>query len=355
MEEQITSPVEPKEAARPHGFMLFVLATSLTCFLMLAIPALTLVLAIIWSVLVVLAGLGFRPRHVFFLALTNAAVLFLSVLASNPGILSGSGGAFIHDGGAVLISFGCFFGLAAYSMGLLASLGKDYYTIRTWGVIASITGISLFLAWSYLGQGSIGILEMERELNLRFEEALKAYETTGILDMYAREGISRQDLQNTFKNMSYAISRHIPATYYVQGIMAVFFTLLITAYLSLRRKIDRLIRKPYSLETMPWPGAWVVIAGLAFCLWGYDHKDAYYYIGTNILVVMTPITCYYGLAVLLFKLKEMSPAPRRWLIVLLVACSTVFLPSVIIFLSLAGLFDSLLDFRRFRLRRGESE
>lgn len=352
MDEQAVDQVGPNNSGKPHAFIFYALTTSIICFLLLAAPALTLILTIAWGILVVLAGLYFKPVYLWLMALLNglSLLLYVALIHRAYGTIP-----ILQEGLAALIAFGCFFGLAIYTMGFLASRGRDYYKIRTWGIGAVMLGVSLYLGWVYFTQGSIGIMEMETELNLRFEEAINTYESTGMLEIYAKQGISKQDLQATFQNLSRTVARHLPATYYLQGIVAVFFILLLASFLSLRRKIDRLIRKPYLNEAMPWILAWVVIAGLAFCLWGYDQKDVYYYIGSNILVVMAPITCYYGLAAVVYKMGEMNPTPRRWLMVILIVCSAVFLPSAVIFLSLVGLFDSLLDFRRLRSRREESE
>lgn len=352
MEEQSVNQMGHDISVKPHSFIFYALTTSILCFLLLAAPALTLILTIAWGILVVLTGLYFKPGYLWLMALFNSLglLLFIALSYGTQGIIP-----MLQEGLGALIAFGCFFGLAIYTMGFLTARGRDYYCIRSRGMAASVIGVTLFLGWAYLTQGSIGIKEMETELNLRFEEAINTYESTGILEIYIQQGISKQDLQAMFQNLSRTAARHLPASYYLQGIVAVFFILLIASSMSLRRKIDRLIRRPYLNEAMPWILAWVVIAGLAFCLWGYDQKDVYYYIGTNILVVMTPITCYYGLAAVVYKLREMNTIPRRWLMVVLIISSAVFLPSAIIFLSLAGLFDSLLDFRRLRSRREESE
>ncbi|MEN6391482.1 MAG: DUF2232 domain-containing protein [Syntrophomonas sp.] len=352
MEEQAADQMGHNNSYKPHSFIFYALTTSILCFLLLAAPALTLLLTIAWGILVVLAGLYFKPVYIWLMALLNgfSLMLYVALVHRTYGTI-----LILQEGAAALIAFGCFFGLAIYTMGFLAARGNGYYKIRTWGIAAVLVGVSMYLGWAYFTEGSIGIREMETELNLRFEEAINTYESTGMLEMYAKQGISKQDLQLTFKNLSRTVARHLPASYYLQGIVAVFFILLTTSFLSLRRKIDRLIRKPYLNEAMPWVLAWVVIAGLAFCLWGYDQKDVYYYIGSNILVVMAPITCYYGLAAVIYKLGEMNPNSRRWLMVILIVLSAVFLPSAVIFLSLFGLFDSLLDFRKLRSRREESE
>lgn len=352
MEEQAADQMGHNNFYKPHSFVFYALTTSILCFLLLAVPALTLILAVVWGLLVVMAGLHHKPGYLWLMALLNgfSLMFYVALVHRNYGTA-----LVLQEGAAALMAFGCFFGLAIYTMGFLAARGNGYYKIRAWGIAAVLVGVSIYLGWAYFIHGSIGVREMEAELNLRFDEAINTYESTGMLEVYAKQGISKQDLKATFKNLSHTVARHLPASYYLQGIVAVFFILITASFLSRRRKIDRLIRKPYLMETMPWVLAWVVIAGLAFCLWGYDQKNVYYYIGSNIIVIMAPITCYYGLAAVIYKLGEMNPNPRRWLMVVLILLSAVFLPSAIIFLSLFGVFDSLLDFRRLRLRREDTE
>ncbi|HWP98727.1 MAG TPA: DUF2232 domain-containing protein [Syntrophomonadaceae bacterium] len=318
-------------------WLLYSLATSGLCLLMNQMPALTLLLAIAWGVLIILAGIFMKPWSLLIMGLINGLALFW------------------QTGWAGVVYYAAFWGMAAYVMALLVSRGLNYYRVRTWGIAAAIVSISLFLLVMYLSQGSIGINEMETGLNQMFGENLKAYESAGLLDLYAQQGISKQQLITTFQGVAHGLARHLPAIYYLQGIVAVFFMLLIASNLSLRRKLERLIRRPYKMEMMPWPLAWVVITGLSFWLWGYGQKNSYYYLGSNILTVMVPLACYYGLAALTFKLGEMQTSPRRWVITILIIVSVVFLPSAIIFLALSGLFDSLLDFRKLRMGREEKK
>lgn len=316
-------------------WLLYLLATTSLCLLMSQMPALTILLAIAWGVLIILAGIIMKPWALLMMAFVNGLALFWQ---------TGWEGVFYYA---------AFYGIAAYGMALLVFRGGGYYQVRTWGIATVIVSMSLFLLVMYLYQGSIGINEMETGLNQAFGENLKAYESAGLLDLYAQQGISKQQLIATFQGVAHGLARHLPAIYYLQGIVAVFFMLLIASNLSLRRKLERLIRRPYKTEIMPWPLAWVVIAGLSFWLWGYGQKNSYYYLGSNILTVMVPLACYYGLAALTFKLGEMQTSTRRWVVTILIIVTAVFLPSAIIFLALSGLFDSLLDFRKLRMGREE--
>ncbi len=317
------------------SFILYIILTCGVCAALPALPAMNLILVTIWGALVIMAGVNFRAIRLLSIAAINGAALFWQ--AGLEGILF----------------YGISFGLPIYAMGLLTSMGKNYYQVRTAGFMAAAFSITIYLGSMYYSQGGIGTLELAAELNGAFQESLKGTDAQKLLDMYAQQGVSRQEIEGNFERLAQSMARHLPAIYYLQVIVAVFFMLLIASNMSLRRNKERLKRRPFFMEMMPWPMAWLVIAGLAAWLWGYNDRNSFYYMGSNILVIMVPITFYYGLAALIFKLKEMSTAVRRWVILSFIITTMVFPPSTIIFLSLAGLFDSLLDFRKVRFRREE--
>lgn len=96
--------------------------------------------------------------------------------------------------------------------------------------------------------------------------------------------------------------------------------------------------------------AWVVIVGLVLWLWGRDQLSAIYYAGSNILLITVPIALYYGLAAVVYKVRRYQGRIRRVIAIVLVVLSLLFTASAIIFLTVIGLFDSLLDYRRLRAK-----
>ena len=103
---------------------------------------------------------------------------------------------------------------------------------------------------------------------------------------------------------------------------------------------------------MPWQLVWVIIAGLALWLLGRAQQmNSLYYTGSNILVVMLPISVYFGLATVVFKLKQQKPVYQKWFTIILIILSIFFLPSAVIFFSIIGVFDALMDYRKLRLEK----
>lgn len=325
-------------------FHSFLIISTLSIVLIGFMPGLILPLAILWGATLVAAGVYLHKKKLLLLYLINIITLF------GLGVL---GGAVVLQALQFLLLEMTFFGAAAMVMGWLANRGQDYYQVQKWGMLVAVIGVSLFLGIVYLGSGQIGTGEMERQLNQAYEETLEIYEESGALEKYEERGFSREDLDKSFQHFSQLIIRNLPAIFYLQAILAVFFMLLLGAFWSKRSGTSRLIRKPYSEEVMPWQLVWVFIFGLALCLGGKDRLLWVYYSGTNLLVVMTVISMYYGVAAVIYQLRRSWESTRKWLGAALIILSVVFIPSAVIFFSVMGLFDALLDYRRLRIQKEE--
>ena len=147
---------------------------------------------------------------------------------------------------------------------------------------------------------------------------------------------------------------HLPAYYCIQAILAVYLTLILSSYISRKKKLPILSRKPFREEKMPWQLAWVIIIALSLWLWGKDEMLYLYYLGSNMLVVAAPVTVYYGIAGITYQWSKSTPRGRRWILILL-TINIVLLPlAAIIFIGLLGLFDSLLDYRKLDHKKEET-
>jgi len=219
------------------------------------------------------------------------------------------------------------------------------------GINAAVIGVTLFTLIIYFTTGQIGIQEMEKQLNIYWQENQQQFEQSGLIELYEERGISREELEDSIQHMVKSLARHLPAFYYLQAILAAFFMLLLAATLCHKAGLERLIKRPFKCEIMPWQLAWVVIAGLALWLLGRAQMNSLYYTGSNILVVMLPISMYFGLATVVFKLKQQQPVHQKWGTIALIILSILFLPSAVIFFSVIGVFDALLDYRKLRLEK----
>lgn len=314
-------------------FPLFVLATSLVCSVLALLPTLAALTAIIWGTLYIYNAFRLKREQLLAAYIINILIIFL---------LAGA-----HS----LFATICFFGAAVLVMTLVSWEGKDYYTIQKWGIIAGVLGVTFFMAAVFWTSGDIGIEQLNKDLHAHLDETMDVWDNNGLFDLYEQQGISRGELEKAFSDMLTIFAKHLPAFFYFQTILAIFFMLFVAHYVSLRKGLGRLKKRPFSHEIMPWQLVWVVIAGLALWLLGKEEMSYVYYAGSNILAVTIPISVYFGLSAVIYKMEKMEAGPRRCLIAVLIILSLIFILSIIGFLSLIGLFDSLLNYRKLRIEQ----
>jgi hypothetical protein len=315
------------------AFIKYLLLTSLLSFLMASFPALTILMAILWGGSLIMAGVNLGWKQMLAITGLSIAVLYAVAGVHIP---------FYHL---------AFFGLSAIVMSFLAHMGKEYYHVQKWGMVAAIIGVTLFTLMVYFSTGQIGIQEMEKQLNTYLQENKQQFEQSGLIELYEQRGISREELEDGIQPMVKSFARHLPAFYYLQAILAAFLMLILAAGMCHKAGLERLKKRPFKYEIMPWQLAWVVIVGLALWLLGRGQMNSLYYTGSNILVIMLPICVYFGLAAVVFKLKEQKPIHQKWITIILVILSILFLPSALIFFSVIGVFDALIDYRKLRLEK----
>jgi hypothetical protein len=302
---------------------------------MALLPGIALIPATAWGVFLIAAALYLDENKIMAIFFLNLVLLF---------IMAGAG---------QLLFYLAFFGIAALTMSLLTSRNWDYYRIQNAGVSVAVLGVSIFLLWSYLYSGGVGVNEFQAQLENSAAESIRVYEQLGIFDNYEQMGVSPEEFESSLKRTIAAFARHLPAIYYIQAIIAVFFMLLLAAHTAQKANNERLKKKAFKEEIMPWQLVWIVIAGLGFWIWGRDELNYIYYLGSNILWTGAPIAVYYGLASIAYQIGRRRRFPRVFIIMGIIFLTIVLPLSAIIFLSIIGLFDSLIDFRK--LRAGQEE
>lgn len=313
-------------------FVKIVLGTSSLAVLMALLPFLTVVVAILWGCSLLLAALNLDQKRLITVIIINIIiVLSVSGLEETLFLLA-------------------FFIIPAVVISLGAQQDRDYYQLQRRGVTVAVIAISLLLGGLYYSTGDMGMVQLEQEIAAQVEDIVEYYDDVGLMNIYEEQGISAQELKEALVSLMGAAVRHLPAFYYLQAIMAVFFMLFLASFWCQKRNLNRLIRKPFDQEIMPWQMAWVVILGLALWLWGRDQLSTVYYIGSNILLLTVPIALYYGLAAVVYRIRQYKQRTRRIMVIVLAVLSLLFTASAIIFFTVIGLFDSLLDYRRLRTK-----
>lgn len=311
-------------------FWKFLLLSLLPVAVMSAVPALVFLLAVLWGAVVILSAFYLSRKQVFIIFIADMVLFYFM-------------------GGLINIAFYLsFIGIAVLIMAYLASRGRGYYELQKWGILTAVLSVSAFLGFLYITTGDIGIKEIEQEFTKNFAESIKAYEESDFSEIYARQGITKEKLEQEFMRITGIVARHLPAFYYLQAAVGVFFSLLLASIWSLRRGLIILKRKPFAEEVMPWQLVWIVILGLAFMLAGDRSGETsfLYYAGSNMLAIMFPVSVYYGTAALVYRIQNLPVSTRRWVIVFLLIATLLFSVSILVFAGLVGIFDALLDYRK---------
>jgi len=224
-----------------HAWVAFLLLSAAECFLLTLFPALNFIIIILWGATLILAGVYLDRRQLIIIYLADLVILFL----------------FLGSESTMVIML--FFGIAGLTMSYLANAGKNYYFIQGSGMIAAMISVSLFLFLFYFGSDQTGSAQLDTELNIYMQEALDEFAQTDLFQLYKEQGITIEEMRAVFKQVAVIIYHHLPALYYLQAIMAVFFMLFFAHLASQTLSINRLRKKPYIMEIMPWQLVWVFI------------------------------------------------------------------------------------------------
>ncbi|HEX3011877.1 MAG TPA: DUF2232 domain-containing protein [Syntrophomonadaceae bacterium] len=310
------------------AFILYLVLSCLTCLVMINVPSLIFIFALIWGVFLILIGLETNK-------LKLSAAFALNILL----IWAGSGSS-------TILIYAFFVGLPALVMGyIITETNRGYYDVLKAGLAtAIITGV-LLIGFIYIDT------DTAKQFNTKIDNYIKAnlesYERSGIFELYDQQGIEKSQIEASFYKTAQAIVKHLPALYLLQAILLIVFTLYFASRLARYRGIHRLDKLPFTCEMMPWQIAWLVIGGLLFWLMGESGSNLQL-VGSNVLTVLAPISAFFGLSVIAYKLNLLKPSSKRRGILILVILIIFLTIPAFIFLALLGLFDSLLDYRKLR-------
>jgi len=297
---------------------------------------LALIGAIVWGVSLVLGGYFINRKNLVLVFTLNVLLLY--------GI-SGSSHLF----------FGLlFFGIPSFLMGFRLSYGRDYYDLRKWGLGSVVIAVILFLGLSYYSADDLQLRTMQIEIEEYVQQKIYIPGNSEIWKIYEDQGIGQEEIKERLAKLPWLIYTHLPAFYCLEGILAVYIVLSLSAFISRKKRLPILTRRSFREEIMPWQFSWVIIIALALWLWGRDEMNFLYYVGSNLLVLAAPIVVYYGFSVLVYRWRIMQSRNKRWALILFVMLFLFLTIPAIIFIGLLGLFDSLLDYRKLRRKKEET-
>ncbi len=315
-------------------FIKYLFLTSLACVLVALFPGFTIITAIFWGVSIFFAGV--HLKHSQLLPLLAANILLLYAIA----------------GSSAFFQYLTVFGLALLVIGFLAASRKNYYDTMKWSLAAAILGTSFFLGVSFYS-GALETEALYREYEVLVGESMQWYEEAGFMETWEAQGLSREELRENMLELAYTLSRHLPGLLYLEAIFLVFATMHIASWQAKRRKIFFLLKKPYIFEIMPWQFAWFVILALGLFLLGPEKQEILHYWGSNMLLISIPVLMYFGISALVFRIKPLEKNVKIVIGIFMVLLALGFPASILVIVCAIALFDSLLDYRKLRIYKGD--
>ena len=314
------------------GFIRIMLISLAACLVMSTSPPLAAVSGLVWGITLLL-GIYWTGRRQMLIVFALNVLLLLGIAGDRA------------------LFFLIIFGFPSFIMALQLGSQKGYYEVQMRGILSALLLVSLFLGIAYgMNQGEY-IFVTPEEIEAQVDTNLVLLDDSGLLQFYEQQGMSREELKGQFTAIYTWSFRHLPAWYYIQAMLAVFVILRLGTYIGRKRGLPIPPSTPFAEEVMPWPVAWVVIAGLILMLWGWGGANVWYYVGSNLVVASLPVSIYFGSATMVYLWRRLSDRARRWWSAILVLNILFFTLPAIIFLGLLGLFDSLLDYRGWESKK----
>ncbi len=309
------------------------LVTFAACLAIHVWPSGIFIWAVIWGIAIILGS--------YYMGLGQ----LLALIGSNMLLLLLLGDSYLT------LDLLVFYALPVMVAAVLLKKGKSYYAVLGGALMAAVLSVVLYMGISYAYLGHEAIDNIKSGISMAEENSMTWAEQSGFMEFYEQRGISREEIKEAYQELAHMILVFTPALLCMQALMAMFLVIYFSSLLFTKKQLPGLERRPFNEEIMPWQLAWVVIAGLACWLLGRDQLNWLYYSGANILVIVTPLTIFYGCAVLVYWLQRLPAKSKKWITILVVLLGLFFSVPTIIFIGLIGLFDSLLDYRKIRRKK----
>jgi len=238
-------------------------------------------------------------------------------------------------------------GMAA---GMLTARGASLGRVLSGGCAAIVLGLGSWWLYQYYLQGQpIAIHPLETAFALYFETFLDTLKASGLSEMYDAQGLTAPVLQEIFRNFLRGLEKLRPGLY----IMDNWIRMLLGALLArVALKNRGLLQSPdFTRQHMAWQLDWVIILGLVLWLSGQQwNLPGASQAGANVLFLLAPIAFYFGLSLTVYLVRHWKLRP--WLLLLL-GIITLFLPvQTVLFITILGVFDPLIDYRNLDGKRG---
>lgn len=206
-------------------------------------------------------------------------------------------------------------------------------------VIAEAVVLGLFLYFQR------NVYHFGDEINRQAQEAIEFYKKAGLLEMYAKQGYDEAAVRQLIENTIKLTKLLLPGTFIIAAAIKAVLTYIVSARVLERLGFGRFRLPPFSEWSLPWYASWVVMVGILLTLGGdYFTIPVLAAIGKNIVFICFPIFFIIGLAVCVHFFRR--GALPGWVKVLLAVIALINLSGAIIFVTIIGIFDPLISFRK---------
>lgn len=316
----------PRTQAVAEGALLAVL-TALLALTGIYIPLLNIVTNLVWTIPIILVTV----RHGLptgFMSLTVAGLLIFLLSSPVTAVFM-----VIMFGGIALVYGYAFHKKIKPGMTLLAGAVT---------VIISFLAASVF---SFLVTG-INPLDIATLMKESLDATIALYRDLGFFDRYGAEGVTEESTRQTMQAYMQTIALFVPAIVVMYGLMTALINYIISQRILLRLKADVPRPTPLIYWRLPWWTVWGFIAGFGANLAGsYLQNQLLVMIGSNIVMVYSPVLCILGFSVACFFLNKYFKGQQVYRFFLILFIIFFFRIAVYV-LAVMGLADLLFNYRR---------
>jgi len=183
----------------------------------------------------------------------------------------------------------------------------------------------------------------------RADEIVEIWQEMGLLDQLQQQGITRKEIEESVRRVVDWITKLLPSIVIVTAAGSAFINFLVARAILLRIGFTVPYFPPFKEWRVPWFSSWIVIFGLGLALLGdYLNVKPLLIFGQNILYLYLPVALAIGLSVGVYVYSNF----KSQILKLAVLFSAFFyLPLTAILLVFLGIFDPLIDFRKFQSRK----
>jgi len=241
------------------------------------------------------------------------------------------------------------FGSLGLTSGLLFRREKSSGKIIAAGVLVTMLVVGIILYFPLV----MGIFHGEgmEAFYGRANAVLEAWEKAGLLEQFEDQGISRSEIEKSLKKAVVWTFYLLPSIIATYSAASSFCNFLGARTVLLRMGFKVPDFPPFYEWRIPWYSSWVVIIGLGLALLGdYIKVQPLFVVGLNLLIIYLPIAFIIGLAV---GAGFFSRIKSHFIKLIIFTTGLIYLPFTIFLLLLLGVFDPLLNFRKFQSNNGQ--